>query len=127
MSLNNFFSINLPYGLAINNKGKWTVFNREYMPLGFNDMNFKTQFFPKYNYNELPIYTEYIGLTDAILMKLADNEESKVKRNSEGKITMAFLYNDANDPTKKGGIVTKIIKMAHYLRKIKILSSLDVK
>lgn len=33
--LENFFRINLPYGMIRNDKNEWMCFNREYMPLGY--------------------------------------------------------------------------------------------
>jgi len=36
--LGNFFRINMPYGIIRNENGEWMAFNREYMPLGFNDI-----------------------------------------------------------------------------------------
>lgn len=42
--LNDFFRINLPYGIAQNNKGEWMAFNREYRPIGFNELSLKWLF-----------------------------------------------------------------------------------
>lgn len=36
--LADFFRINMPYGMKQNKEGKWIIFNREYMPLGWNDV-----------------------------------------------------------------------------------------
>jgi hypothetical protein len=35
--LTDFFRINLPYGMQKNEKGEWMFFNREYVPLGWNE------------------------------------------------------------------------------------------
>ena len=37
MALTDFFRINLPYGIVRDSKGRWSAFNREYLPLGWNE------------------------------------------------------------------------------------------
>ncbi|HLW41248.1 MAG TPA: hypothetical protein VKY82_02635 [Flavobacterium sp.] len=93
--LNNFFRINLPYGIAKSQDDKWMAFNREYMPLGFNDVNYKEH--PGYSYKEMPIYTKYKRLTENFLTELAGNEKF-ITRNSEGEITKIFFYDDTTNP-----------------------------
>lgn len=35
MSLNNFFSVNFPYGLEKGKNNNWFAFNRSFVPLGW--------------------------------------------------------------------------------------------
>jgi len=60
--LSDFFRINLPYGIAKNENGEWMAFNREYLPLGYNDTNLKG--LPGESYTELPVYTRYDNFTE---------------------------------------------------------------
>jgi hypothetical protein len=56
--LNNFFRINLPYGIKRGPHNSWAAFNREYMPLGWNDtVHQKAKF--EYPYQDFPIYVQY--------------------------------------------------------------------
>ncbi len=93
MALTDFFKINLPYGLKRNDAGEWFVFNREYMPLGWNKKDIS-------NYNdfkELPLYTKYNGLTEATILNTIKDSE-RIQRNDKGEITQIFFYYDGNDP-----------------------------
>lgn len=83
--LNNFFRINLPYGIAKNENNEWMAFNREYMPLGFNDLNFKEH--PVYSYKDNPIYTRYKRLTEAFLIDLAGGEKWLSRNDSGEKVS----------------------------------------
>lgn len=96
--LGNFFRINLPYGIARNNDGEWMAFNREYMPLGYNDTRLSGD--PGNSFQEQPIYTKYKGLTDKVLIELAHSEDA-VRRNEKNEITTIFLYNDRLNPTNQ--------------------------
>lgn len=73
--INDFFRINLPYGIKKNENNEWTAFNREYLPLGFNDIHYKQ----KLDF-EVPIYTKYYGLTERFLLEIANNSEGSVIR-----------------------------------------------
>lgn len=67
--LNNFFRINMPYGITRNEKGEWSAFNREYMPLGYNDSRLKGNIIKEFG--ELPIWTKYKALHEKTLLLLA--------------------------------------------------------
>lgn len=111
--LNNFFTINLPYGIQKHpNADAWMAFNREYKPLGFNK-NSKT-----YNPDDFDIWTAYKGLGEAKLLKLAWCEDA-VRRDSLGKINQVFFYNDELNPTINPQHFDK------YFTKIKILAKLQ--
>ncbi len=42
--LSDFFRINLPYGISRTDDNEWFAFNREYLPLGWNDSDKKDTF-----------------------------------------------------------------------------------
>ncbi|MCR8667493.1 hypothetical protein NO995_07365 [Aestuariibaculum sp. M13] len=98
MALTDFFRINFPYGMKKNSKGEWFVFNREYVPIGFN-----TEVFKKNNINrdtphgDLPIYAKYKKLTDSVILEIVE-EETNVKRNKQGEIETVWFYNDETNP-----------------------------
>lgn len=112
--LNNFFKINLPYGIQKNENDEWSCFNREYKPLGTKDSS--TQVDP-----ESFIYTKYKGLTERTLKKLAFHETS-IHR-TEGKIVKVFFYNDRSNPSN----FNQKALYKDYFDKIEILSKLQVK
>ncbi|TDX02177.1 hypothetical protein [Dinghuibacter silviterrae] len=96
MALYDFFRISLPYGMRKNKEGKWMPFNREYMPLAYNDTSYKEATFHDQYYQDKPLFTKYSGLTDkAILSRIP---ESAVRRGKDGKINEFWLYNDATNP-----------------------------
>ncbi|REC40519.1 hypothetical protein [Chryseobacterium sp. 5_R23647] len=111
MALDNFFKINFPYGIKVNNKGEWTAFNREYKPLGYSDS--------KENVTEKDFkYCKYKNLTPTILRKLGDHDGAVEKEND--KIVKVFLYNDGSNPSNfdKKDLYNK------YFAKLEILSKL---
>src|SRR5680860_317057 len=91
MALNNFFKINLPYGIKRNENGHWAAFNREYRPLGENNF-FKGV--PESDY----VHTDYVGLSDKFLMGLAD-DPSSVQMDENNVIIKVFFYNDTTNPS----------------------------
>jgi len=113
--LNEFFRINLPYGLKQNSNGEWSAFNREYIPLGWNDMQNKDD-----DITTLPIHTKYKGLTEKKLKSLLP-EERQIQYDEKGNITRVFFYNDATNPetTGKWEAYFKIIKGLSGLAKAK--------
>lgn len=119
MSLSNFFKVNLPYGIKKNSKGDWLAFNREYAPIGWNKTSI-TSIEADDAFAEIPIYTNYKGLTDAKLLKIAGDEKS-LERDEQGKIKTVYLYNDGTNPSSKKEYWND------YFDKIKQLSILEVK
>lgn len=117
MPLSDFFRINLPYGIKRNSQNQWFAFNREYVPIGYNTKILGKDIFMNDSYTETPIYTEYKGLTDDKLLKIAGKEEA-VNRDSKGKINCIFLYNDRTNPQSAPQYWND------YLEKIKLLSTL---
>ncbi|MDR7131281.1 hypothetical protein J2X69_003642 [Algoriphagus sp. 4150] len=95
--LNNFFRINLPYGIIRNDKGEWMAFNREYMPLGYNDTEFKGRL--PIAFEDKPIWTKYKALNEKTLLAISWDDEEGVRRDSAGKIEWVFFYNDKSNPS----------------------------
>lgn len=119
--LSDFFRINLPYGFARNENGEWMAFNREYLPLGYNNMDLKG--LPGESYLELPVYTKYKRIPEKLLIELAE-ETDALERNDTGEVIRIFLYNDKTNPLSKtiGGKQL----WDKYFEKVKKLSYLKV-
>jgi hypothetical protein len=117
--LSDFFRINLPYGIARNEKNEWMAFNREYMPLGFNDYNFKGQ--PGEDYTDMPVYSKYKGLTEKFLLELAHSDNG-IQRNEDGDIIKVFFYNDRTNPRNQSKDNAALWES--YFSKLKKLSKL---
>jgi hypothetical protein len=120
MALNDFFRINMPYGINRNSKGEWFAFNREYMPLGWNSTEHQKSIFEDDVYSASPIYTKYKGLTESRLWKLGGTEDS-LNFDEFGKIERVFLYNDRTNPQSNPRFWND------YFEKIKLLSSFQAK
>ena len=95
--LSDFFRINLPYGLKINSNGEWFIFNREYVPLGFNSTDGHESIFDDKSFSKFPVYTKYKGLTENAIIKIIKNPDA-IQRDEEGKIVRVFFYNDKTNP-----------------------------
>lgn len=117
-----FFRINLPYGIAKNKNGQWMAFNREYMPLGYNNVDFKG--LPGRSYLDVPIYTKYKKLSDKLLLELAHNAEYGVKRDENGEINTVFFYNDGSNPINQ--LKDNKELWNRYFDKLKKLSKLQI-
>jgi hypothetical protein len=114
--LDTFFKINLPYGIKRNDKDEWMAFNREYLPIGFNSG--KESDNDKYN-----IHTCYRGLTEKLLVELADGEH-RISRDPSGKIYMVFFYGTEMFTNRKA---LKNELFDQYFNKLKKLAALNVK
>lgn len=121
--LNDFFRINLPYGIAQNNKGEWMAFNREYRPIGFNELSLKG--IPGYDYQDIGLYTKYKKSKKKTLEKLAILCPT-VYRNDIGEIEKIFLYNDGTNPINTTSKKLRDELWNEYFEKIKILSELSI-
>lgn len=117
--LSNFFSINLPYGIAKNEKGEWMAFNRDFMPLGVNDYANRHTYY-LHTTMRPPIHTAYENLTEDVLFSLADNREDLVRR-SEGQVIRVLFYDGLTTP------LAGHEKWDSYIKKLEILSKLNVK
>lgn len=118
MALTDFFRINLPYGMKKNQNNEWYFFNREYLPLGWND---KSSNIKNDDFSDLPIHTSYKGLTEKFLISISYNGEESVRRNEKGEIYQLWFYNDKTNPqsTEK--------YWPEYFEKIKQLSKREIK
>ena len=112
--LSDFFRINLPYGIARNENDEWMAFNREYLPLGYNNRDLKG----------MPIYTKYKAISEKKLIALADDDTS-LQRDENGKISKLFLYNDGTNPMNQSGENKDL--WGEYFKKIETLSELKRK
>ena len=119
--LNNFFRINLPYGIIKNERNEWMAFNREYQPLGVNQYNFNS--LNKDLINQIPLYTEYKNLTEKKLISLAYGENG-IQRNEKGEINRIYFYNDSLNPI--GNNANKKL-WTNYFSIIEELSKLEKK
>lgn len=115
MGLNNFFRINLPYGLRRTAKNEWVAFNRLYLPLGFNSEGEKN-ILEDNLYEEFPIFTRFNGVTNELLSEVAE----KISHDADGEIKAIYLYSDITNPTLDDNYWDL------YFEKIKKLSSLSV-
>ena len=112
MALNNFFRINLPYGIKRDHNGHWAAFNREYKPLGNNDP------FEHIGQEEF-IHTNYGKLSDRFLMDLAD-DPTAIQMDENNIITKVFLYDDATNPSNHLKNETELWE--RYFNKLRLLS-----
>ena len=90
--LNNFFRINMPYGIRRGPEGSWSAFNRDKMPLGWNHYLHGNE--PSSLYTEYPIYVKYRFRPEAFVKKY----DLYFKRDEENNISIIFFYNDGNIP-----------------------------
>lgn len=111
MALTDFLRINLPYGIELDESGKWFAFNREYKPLGWNTNSF-------IKYENYPIATKFSRMTENFLVKLGQGDE--LKRDESGKIFRVMLYNDATNPRNGKSHWNKYSKKLELLSKIEI-------
>lgn len=117
MALNDFFRINMPYGIVKNSKGEWTAFNREYAPIGWNEKYTGQSIDIDDSYSDIPIRTKYKNATETILKQLIDNESAE-EYDSNGDLRKIYLYGDGTNPLNNAE------HWNTYLDKIKILSQL---
>lgn len=118
--LNNFFRINLPYGIVKNDTDEWMAFNREYLPLGYNDTLHKGTID---SFDNLPIHTQYKRLTEKFLTDIAYGENG-IQRNEDGNIYRVFLYNDKTNPVNHS--TDKKELWDDYFKRLKKLSKLKI-
>lgn len=97
MALTDFFRINLPYGIKKNSNEEWFVFNREYVPLGWNSKHGDKNIFDDMTFSKYPVYTKYKGLTENAILKIIKDPD-RIQRNDEGEIVSVFFYYDKTNP-----------------------------
>jgi len=125
--LSDFFRINMPYGLYKNKSGQWMAFNREYLPLGFNDTNTALRdslgVIDSLPFKQMPIHTTYNGITE----KLIESITHGIDRNENGEIWRFFLYNDETNPMNNKPSKKRDNYFLDYFKKVEKLSKLKVK
>ena len=97
MALSDFFRINLPYGMQRNTQDEWFFFNREYMPLGWNQTTGQQSLDNSGAYSEFPVYTKYKGLSDTKILKIVKTLKA-VTKDKQGEISRVYFYNDRTNP-----------------------------
>jgi hypothetical protein len=117
MATNNFFEINMPYGIVKNKKGEWFAFNRLYSPIGWNKSNTGQHYTSDDSYSDIPIRTKYSNATETILKQLID-EISAPEYDESRLMKKIYLYDESTNPT------THPEYWNTYLNKLKILSKL---
>jgi hypothetical protein len=121
MSLTNFFRINLPYGMKKNSDGRWFVFNREYVPIGWTSKPAGSSYDAPNAFADFPIHCKYKDLTDKELLKIITNPDlvKLIQKNEAGEIVAVWFYNDRTNPQYKGN------DFDDYFRMIKELSTFE--
>lgn len=97
MLLDNFFYLQMPYGMLRNADGTWYVVNREHMPLGWNNTDLKENFHFTEAYRNLPIHTRYT-LTDAQIVKILAGA-GNIQYDDNGNIKRFYFYHSESNPT----------------------------
>jgi hypothetical protein len=94
-----------PYGMEKNQDGTWTLFNRQYKPLGIISKDWEIWDDPKHKLS-------LKGLGPSTLLKLDVNGEGKANR--------IYFYNDGCVPTASAQ------GMNSYLEKMRILMGIKI-
>ena len=96
MSLDDFFRINLPYGIKRNPDNTWFAFNREYLPIGWNAKDKADSIYKPFAFSDVHINTEYKGLTERNILAIVDDKA--IRRNEDGEIVLVYFYDDSTNP-----------------------------
>lgn len=102
-----------------NSKNEWFVFNREYVPLGWNSIGDQENNTIDDAYSNIPVHTRYKRLTDNAISKII-KDEGAIRRDNESNIKTVFFYNDATNPR------TTPKYWNRYFEIIKALSKFDI-
>jgi hypothetical protein len=90
MPLSTFLDINLPYGMKKNPKtNKWACFNREYVPLGWNNLRKQESLFVIEPYEGYDFQTEYLGLTDEVIFEILPQN---LIQTENARISIVYFY-----------------------------------
>jgi hypothetical protein len=80
-----------------NESGKWFVFNREYVPLGWNSKRIAKELSPDFGFSDFPVYTGFERLTDSAIRKIITDPD-RIDTDKNGNISRVFFYNDRCNP-----------------------------
>ena len=118
---NNFFRINMPYGIVRNDKNEWMAFNREYLPLGFSKRILTDTEIDGADLMGL-CYSKYNGLNEDFLIQLS---HGNVERDIDSKIKRIWFYDDGSNPVNVSK--KKQSEMfSNYFKKMELLSRLSI-
>lgn len=116
--MDNFFKINMPRGMVKNSNGQWTLFNREFLPLGHRPDGAQCPSVFGNSYLDLPIHHRYIGATEELLIKLSENGGELDRREADNSIYKVQFYTQNTNPT------VDPYYWDSYFNKIKLLGEL---
>ena len=120
MSLTDFFRVNLPYGMKKTATDEWIVFNREFIPIGWNKDDRFSVLHDHNNYNDIPIKTKYKSLTDERIEEIIKDKKA-IRRNEKNEIIQISFYSDKTNPQSSNQYLDD------YFAIIKELSKLETK
>ncbi len=101
-----------------NSDGSWFAFNREYMPLGWNNESNKESIHSERPFNS-EIHTFYSGLTDKRI-KDAIVYEELISRDEDGNIKSFHFYNDKTNPTSNEKYWYMYLETLTWISKFKV-------
>ena len=119
MDINDFFRINMPYGIRKDNNGRWVAFNREYLPIGWNKAKSEIRIDSADTLEHIPVFTRYKELThsevakvikDIDLLHIVDNELKTI-----------YFYGDNNYPPSSDENWLKYSTIIRYFSKLLVL------
>lgn len=116
--LGDFFRITMPYGLEEVETGVWYAFNREYMPVGFNNYSLKS----KSPFKEYPIHTKY-KLTNSLIKKIEAFEGSSLQVGEKSKLRTLFFYNDKTNPVNRNKPDDMLWEL--YMKKLYLIGKVE--
>ena len=99
MKPENFFQLNLPYGMEKDPfTNEWTLFNTDHSPMGFYTAD-------KVGCERYPLFSHhYYGLSDRFLYKLVDGREDLIQRDRQEKINRIYFYDIHSHPFPQGKV-----------------------
>tara|TARA_R110000851_G_scaffold321005_1_gene486157 strand:+ start:356 stop:709 length:354 start_codon:yes stop_codon:yes gene_type:complete len=115
MALNNFLSINMPYGFFLE-KGKAIPFNRESSPLGSNIPAHYIEGYRQIWEHANEFKTEYKGLTTRLIEDIA----TSIIKTKKGDIEKFYLYDDSTNPNKSAKDLEKYLNKLSKLFKLRL-------
>jgi hypothetical protein len=115
--INNFFRLNMPYGIARNENGEWIAFNREYNPLG---VSVDTSIAESQNQGLWHKYKR--TLSRQTLLSLAWHPVHGVRYDKDDNICQVWFYNDKTNPVNHPGARPHAKYWEAYMQKLYILA-----
>lgn len=116
---NDFFRINLPYGMKRNSKNEWMAFNRVYSPIGWKRPEPVKTIYEDSVFSNVPVYHKYNGLNDESILKIIKDKDL-IERDENGTIYFVYFYKDNTNPN------TSPEFWNDYFEKLKAFSKFDI-